>query len=179
MILAGVLLKLGGVGIIRFINLIDLNVVARYTISYFFVFMCYVTLVCCLQSDFKRLVAYSSVSHMMGVPILILSSSFIGFKGAVLLIFFHGVRSPLMFILVGLLYSFFLTRQHVSIRGLIVLSPLLSFVLVLSFFFTMSAPPFPSFVSEVYLRVVSVFISYSFIPFILLFLFLSIVYNLV
>lgn len=106
-ILAGVLLKLGGVGIIRFICTTNINLLSSYILSYFFVFMVYVTLVCCFQSDFKRLVAYSSVSHIIGVPILLLSSSFIGLKGSILLMFFHGISSPLMFMLVGLLYSFF------------------------------------------------------------------------
>jgi|SRR5579883_3207913 len=105
MILAGVLLKLGGVGLIRFFVFFNVLALKFVVIGYFFLFMVFVTLVCCLQSDFKRLVAYSSVSHIIGVPIMLFSRTFIGLKGTILLMFMHGVRSPLMFLLVGLVYT--------------------------------------------------------------------------
>lgn len=177
-ILAGVLLKLGGVGLIRFSTLMDLNLLKAYLLGYFLVFLCYTTLVCCFQSDFKRLVAYSSVSHIMTIPIILLSCRFVGLKGLISVIFLHGLRSPLIFILVGIIYSYSSTRQHILVRGLVTYNPLLSFVMILSFFFTLSAPPFPSFIGEVFFSIstISVWV-YSF-WFILVFLFLSIVYNL-
>jgi NADH:ubiquinone oxidoreductase subunit 4 (subunit M) len=177
-ILAGVLLKLGGVGLIRFSCFINIFELKNYLLGYLFSFLVYSTLVCCFQSDFKRLVAYSSVSHIITIPIILLTSSFIGYKGLISIIFLHGLRSPLLFILVGVLYSFFFTRQHVLMRGLICFSPLLSFILVLSFFFTLSAPPFPSFLAEVIFTISSIFLWSKRIVFLLLFLFLSIVYNL-
>lgn len=177
-ILAGVLLKLGGAGLVRFSYLLDLATIKSYIIGYLLVFICYTTLVCCFQSDFKRLVAYSSVSHIMTVPIMLLSSSFIGIKGLISVIFLHGLRSPLMFMLVGVIYSYSSTRQHILIRGLLNYNPLLSFIIVLAFFFTLSAPPFPSFIGEVMFSISAISIwAYSF-PFVLIFLFLSIVYNL-
>jgi len=148
-ILAGVLLKLGGVGLIRFSSLLNIRELKSSILAYFFVFLVYVTLVCCFQSDFKRLVAYSSVSHMMTIPIIILSSTYVGLKGVISVMFLHGIRSPLMFILVGVIYLFISTRQHLLIRGVLCFRPLLSFLMVLAFFFTLSAPPFPSFVAEV------------------------------
>jgi len=150
MVLAGVLLKLGGVGLIRLVGVINVAVLKQYIFGYSLVFLLVVTIVCCFQSDFKRLVAYSSVSHIIAIPILFIGSSFIGLKGLILVMFIHGISSPLLFILVGLIYSLTSTRQHFLIRGLIVLNPLLSFLVVLSFFFTLSAPPFPSFVAEVF-----------------------------
>lgn len=178
MILAGVLLKLGGVGLIRCINYVDLLSLKSILLSYLLVFMIYVTIVCTFQSDFKRLVAYSSVSHIMSIPLLYLSNTIISIKRILILILFHGLSSPILFMLVGILYSLYSTRQLIIIRGLILLSPLTSLIIVLAFFFTISAPPFPSFVSEVYFLVSCLSLSHTSIFIFILFTFLSIVYNL-
>jgi NADH-quinone oxidoreductase subunit M len=146
------------VGLIRFSSFINLGELKRYVLGYFFVFLVYVTLVCCIQSDFKRLVAYSSVSHIMTIPIILFASTYVGLKGIISVMFLHGVRSPLIFILVGVLYILMSTRQHFLMRGIICFSPILSFIMVLSFFFTMSAPPFPSFVAEVFFSLSRVFL---------------------
>jgi NADH:ubiquinone oxidoreductase subunit 4 (subunit M) len=176
-ILAGVLLKLGGVGLIRISMFIDINVIRSYLLSYFSIFLVVVTLICCYQSDFKRLVAYSSVSHIIAIPFLLVSNTLLSFKSLILIMFFHGFRSPILFILVGLTYGLYSTRQLAFIRGLILISPLLSFLLVLAFFYTMSAPPFPSFISEVFFFVSSYILTPYLIYPILLFAFLSLVYN--
>jgi len=134
--------------------------------------------VCTLQSDFKRLVAYSSVSHIMAIPLLLLANNLISTKRVVMLILYHGLSSPILFMLVGVLYSMFSRRQLVLIRGLILTSPLVSLMLILAFFFTLSAPPFPSFVSEVYFLISTLYLSSSLIYAFLIFTFLSLVYNL-
>jgi len=158
MILAGILLKLGGVGLVRFSCYIDIYLIKFYLLGYLFVFLVYSTLVCCFQSDFKRLVAYSSVSHMITIPIILFSSTFIGLKGLISIIFLHGLRSPLLFILVGVIYSYFSTRQHILMRGVVCFSPILAFIILLAFFFTLSAPPFPSFLAEVFFVISSIYI---------------------
>lgn len=178
MILAGVLLKLGGVGLIRCVRLIDMRFLFSIFMSYFIVSMLYVTVVCMFQSDLKRLVAYSSVSHMMAIPILLLSNNLLSVKRIVIVILFHGLRSPILFMLVGVLYSFFSRRQLIVVRGVILISPLLAFLIVLAFFFTLSAPPFPSFVSEVYFFISSFCSSHYFVYVFIVFSFLSLVYNL-
>lgn len=140
--------------------------------------MLYATLVCCFQSDFKRLVAYSSVSHIRIIPSLVLRLSPIGFKRALLIMFFHGIRSPMMFILVSLVYDMYSTRQLALLRGLVTFSPLLTLTLVLTFFFTLSAPPFPSFLGEVLAFTSLLPLSYLILPVLLMFAFLSLLYNL-
>ena len=142
------------------------------------IFIIYVTIVCVFQSDLKRLVAYSSVSHMIAIPLLVLSNNLLSIKTIVLLILFHGLRSPILFMLVGVLYSFYSRRQLIVIRGLILVSPLLSFIIVLAFFFTLSAPPFPSFISEVYFFISSFALSDYLVYVFIVFSFLSLVYNL-
>lgn len=177
-ILAGVLLKLGGLGLIRCSFFIDLLFLFNNFLSYLMVFIVYVTFVCLFQSDFKRLVAYSSVSHMITVPVLLLSNNLMSLKSIVMIMFFHGLSSPLLFILVGIIYSMYFSRQLIAVRGLFLLSPLLSFLIIMAFFFTLSAPPFPSFVSEVYFMVSSFYITFDLVYIFILFTFFSLVYNL-
>jgi len=86
---------------------------------------------------------------MITIPIIMLSSTYVGLKGVISVMFLHGISSPLIFILVGVIYLFISTRQHLLIRGVLCFRPILSFLIVLAFFFTLSAPPFPSFVAEV------------------------------
>lgn len=144
-ILAGVLLKLGGLGLIRLGPLLDLEFLKSSTISYFIVFLVVSTLVCCFQSDFKRLVAYSSVSHIITIPLILFANNICSVKAILILIFFHGLSSPILFMLVGLLYSMFGTRQLVAMRGLILVSPLLSFIIIIAFFFYFVSPSFSFF----------------------------------
>ena len=177
-ILAGVLLKLGGLGLIRCSFFIDLLFLFNNFLSYLMVFIVYVTFVCLFQSDFKRLVAYSSVSHMITVPVLLLSNNLMSLKSIVMIMFFHGLSSPLLFILVGIIYSMYFSRQLIAVRGLFLLSPLLSFLIIMAFFFTLSAPPFTSFVSEFYFMVSSFYITFDLVYIFILFTFFSLVYNL-
>lgn len=177
-ILAGVLLKLGGVGLLRIRGIFNFADMSFFLLSYFIVFIVYVTIVCAFQSDFKRLVAYSSVSHIMAIPLLVISITGFSVKAVVLVMLFHGLSSPLLFMIVGVLYSAYQTRQLVAMRGLLLVRPLLSLICILAFFFTLSAPPFPSFLSEVMFIASSYVLSSYMVYLFLLFAFLSLVYNL-
>ena len=177
-ILAGVLLKLGGIGLIRFSQFLSLPILLSFTLSYFMVGLVFATTVCCFQADFKRLVAYSSVRHIITIPFMLLSFSTFSFKSIILVILFHGLSSPLLFMLVGVTYSIFSSRQLLFMRGLGLLSPLLSLILILAFFFTLSAPPFPSFFGEVFFMVSRWSLTPMIVVVLLVFAFLSLVYNL-
>lgn len=177
-ILAGILLKLGGVGLFRFRVFIDFFRIKYILLGYFIIFTVFVTIVCCTQSDFKRLVAYSSVSHIMVIPILFLSIKFISLKSLLLIILFHGLSSPIMFIIVGIIYSMTSTRQHILVRGIVLISPIISFFLICVFFFTLSAPPFPSFVGELIILLSTFFMTKYLLLIFLPYIFLSIIYNL-
>jgi len=177
-ILAGVLLKLGGIGLIRFSSFLDFTLLKFILVSYFLVFLVFSSLICCFQSDFKRLIAYSSVAHIIAVPISLLSFTHLRIKTATYLILFHGLSSPILFSLVGLIYLFRRSRQLTLIRGLVLVAPFLSFVLVISFLFTLSAPPYVSFFSEVLFFILSYGLTSYSLPFLLLFALLCLVYNL-
>lgn len=177
-ILAGILLKLGGVGLLRFSILVDYSCLS-FLMSYLFISLIYSTLLCSFQSDFKRIVAYSSVSHMIIIPILILRNNLLRFKCVTLIMLFHGLSSPVMFIRVRILYDIFKTRQIVFMKRLLLTNPLISFLLVPSFFFTVSAPPFPSFTAEAFRFIACYPLSSLTLFFFGVYAFLSIIYNLV
>jgi len=154
-ILARILLKLGGVGLLRLAPMIDIDIIKYYLLSYFIIFTIYRTVICCFQSDFKRLIAYSSVSHIIVIPFLIFRNNILSIQRLILIMLFHGLSSSLIFLSVGLLYTIFNSRQLVLIRGIALVSPLIRFLLVLTFFYTLSAPPFPSYVAEIYFMISS------------------------
>ena len=115
---------------------------------------------------------------MLVVPIMVLCGTLLSFKSSILVMFYHGVRSSLLFMMVGVMYSMLGTRQLLLIRGLISLSPLISFLIVISFLYTVSAPPFPSFYAE-FLTVLSSFqLSYLYVIFFIIYLFIVMLYNL-
>lgn len=177
-ILARILLKLGGVGLMRLRELINTYSLIDRLISYFIVFIIYRSLVCCYQSDLKRLIAYSSVAHMIVIPFLIMANNTLAVQALILVMLLHGLSSTLLFISVGVLYTIFSSRQLVLIRGLILVSPLFSFLLIITFLFTLSAPPLPSYIAEVFF-ILSRYILRPYIVYVvLLFAFLGLVYNL-
>lgn len=177
-ILASLLLKLGGVGLLRLADLISIGSIAIRILSYFIVFIIFRRLVCCYQSDIKRLIAYSSVAHMIVIPFLILSNNLLSTQALILVILLHGLSSSLLFMTVGILYSMFSSRQLVLIRGLLLVSPLFSFIVILTFLFSLSAPPMPSYVAEVFFILSRYVLSPYMIYVVLVFAFLGLLYNL-
>jgi NADH:ubiquinone oxidoreductase subunit 4 (subunit M) len=177
MILAGVLLKLGGLGLIRFSPFIVFSPILSYITSYLFIRLILTGLICSFQSDFKRLIAYSRVNHIIAVPLLVLSDNSLALFRALFLMLFHGLSSPSLFILVGITYQLYSSRQLSLMRGLLLVRPLLSFIMFCSFLFTLRAPPFPSFVTEVLFFAVSSDITCYAPLFFLFFALFSLVYN--
>jgi len=177
-ILASLLLKLGGVGLLRLAGLIRHTLITVRTLSYFIIFIIFSSLVCCYQSDLKRLIAYSSVAHIIVIPFLVIANNSLASQALVLVILLHGLSSTLLFISVGILYQIFSSRQLVLMRGLILVSPLFSFVLILTFLFTLSAPPMPSYIAEVFFILSTYTLSRRMLYVVLLFAFLGLVYNL-
>jgi len=179
-ILAGILLKLGGCGLLRSFSILapHIRTFNYYILSYIVFSVIISSISCCFQSDFKRLVAYSSVVHIRCVPLLLLVGSPMSLKALLILIVFHGLSSPLIFFLVGLVYKIFNSRLFVLVRGLILISPLLSFLTLLLFLISIPTPPFPPFISEVLIFISGLSLSlYLALPFIII-LFISLAYNL-
>jgi NADH:ubiquinone oxidoreductase subunit 4 (subunit M) len=126
-LLAGILLKLGGCGIYRFFYFIpsQYSSLLRVLIWVVLIGAIISSLVCCIQSDIKRLIAYSSVVHITSVALVLLFSITISYKRALIIIIMHGISSPLLFFTVGELYDKLGTRSILLIRGLYLFSPVL------------------------------------------------------
>lgn len=150
-ILAGVLLKLGTYGFIRFS--LPLFPFASffftplvYTIA--LIGIIYTSFTAIRQSDFKRIIAYTSIAHMNLVILGIFSFNTIGLEGAILQSLSHGFVASALFLIIGVVYDRYKTRLVQYYGGLASVMPIYIFVFL---FFTMANISFPgtsSFVGE-------------------------------
>nr|ALJ93735.1 NADH dehydrogenase subunit 4 [Foenatopus ruficollis] len=153
MILAGIMLKLGGYGIIRFMMFMLINM---KKFGYFMFTIClfggiYLSLVCLRQIDMKMLVAYSSVVHMGMMLMGVISMSYIGLMGGYYMMISHGLCSSGMFCLVNFLYERFLSRSILVNKGMVNFFPSMTLWWFLLCMSNMSAPPSMNLFSEVLL----------------------------
>ena len=150
-ILAGLLLKMGGYGVFR-IALPMLPDAARelwWVMAFFGVTsMIYASLVCLSQVDLKKLIAYSSIGHMGFVLLGAASLHPIGIQGAIFQLFNHGIITAALFMLAGTVKHSAGTRDIPKLRGLSKDMPMFSLVLMVSFFASLGLPGLNSFVSE-------------------------------
>lgn len=154
MVLAGVLLKLGGYGIVRFLPALGgfgfSSVYFSDIIFYFGLFGGVVVCLLCLrQIDLKMLIAYSSVVHISVMFVGLMRFSFLGLGGAVLIIVAHGFISPLIFYLITSCYDIFHSRSMLVLKGVLLSSPVFCLFWFLSSSLNLRVPPFMSFYSEV------------------------------
>jgi NADH-quinone oxidoreductase subunit M len=121
-ILAGVLLKLGAYGFLRF-SLPMLPEASRYFADFVFVLsviaVAYTSLVALVQEDMKKLIAYSSVAHMGFVTLGIFSFNTQGIEGAYFQMISHGVISGALFLCVGVVYDRMHTREIAQYGGVV------------------------------------------------------------
>ncbi len=152
-ILAGVLLKMGTYGILR-INY-PMMPVATADMAYWLLGalgawnIIYGALCAMAQTDLKKLVAYSSVSHMGYVMLGMASFTTQGINGAVLQMFNHGTITAMLFLLVGVIYDRAHHRDIEGFGGLAAVMPLYTGVTALAVFASMGLPGLSGFISEV------------------------------
>lgn len=121
-ILAGVLLKLGGYGFIRFslpmfpLASADL---APFVFTLSVIAIIYTSLVALVQEDMKKLIAYSSVAHMGYVTMGIFAANEQGLQGAIYQMLSHGIVSAALFLCVGVIYDRLHTREIAAFGGLV------------------------------------------------------------
>jgi NADH-quinone oxidoreductase subunit M len=128
-ILAGILLKLGGFGFLRY-SLGLFPDASAYFSPFVFVFsilgVIYASITTIQQIDLKKIIAYSSVGHMGVVTIGIFSGVTQGILGAIFLMISHGIVSGALFLCIGILYERYHTRIVKYYSGLLVTMPLFS-----------------------------------------------------
>lgn len=150
-LLAGVLLKMGGYGFFR-ISLPLLKDAAHYFVFPLAVLglinIVYGAIVAMAQTDFKKMVAYSSVSHMGFVILGMASMTVTGFNGAILQMFNHGIITGGLFFLVGVLYDRAHTRDLDRFGGLGVKMPVYAGVLTVFTLASLGLPGLSGFISE-------------------------------
>ncbi len=150
-ILAGVLLKMGTYGLLRF-NLALFPDVAREMAWIFIILsvigIIYGALVAMVQPDVKRLVAYSSVSHMGFVVLGLFTFTEQGMQGALYQMLNHGVSTGALFLLVGMIYDRRHTRQISEFGGLATSMPWFSAFFVIASLSSIGLPFLNGFIGE-------------------------------
>jgi NADH-quinone oxidoreductase subunit M len=142
-ILAGVLLKMGGYGFIRF-SVTLFPEATQYFAPWVFGLSCiaviYTSLVALVQEDMKKLIAYSSVAHMGFVTIGIYVMNMQGVQGSIFQMLSHGIVSAALFLCVGVVYDRMHTREIEAYGGLVHRMPRYAFVFM---FFTLASVGLP------------------------------------
>lgn len=150
-LLAGILLKLGVYGFIRFS--LPLFPVASLYFTPIIHTLCaigvvYSSLAAVRQTDLKRIIAYSSVAHMNLIVIGIFSFNFLGVEGALLQSISHGFVSAALFFIVGMIYARYHTRSIYYYSGMVQIMPLCSTFFLIFTMANIALPGTSSFVGE-------------------------------
>jgi NADH-quinone oxidoreductase subunit M len=150
-ILAGILLKIGVYGFLRF----NLPMLPGATAACMPAMMwlavagiIYGALVALAQTDIKRLIAYSSVSHLGYCMLGLFALNASGVQGSVLQMVNHGLSTGALFALVGMLYERYHTRKIADLSGLALRTPWLAFFMVLFTFSSIGVPGLNGFAGE-------------------------------
>lgn len=151
-ILAAVLLKMGGYGLLRFSLPMFPDASVLFQPFVFFlsvVAIVYASLVAWRQTDMKKLIAYSSVAHMGFVTLGIFSFTEIGVQGAIFQMLSHGLISGALFLIVGVVYDRMHTRDIAAYGGLVHRMPVYATLFMLFTMANVGLPGTSGFVGEI------------------------------
>ncbi len=150
-VLAAVLLKLGTYGLYRFVIPMVPDAVIEYApfvAGLAIVGILYAALICWVQHDVKRLIAYSSVSHLGFSVLGLFALNPLGLQGSVLYMLSHGLSTGALFFLVGMIYERYHTRDMDRLSGLARRMPVWAFFMVFFVLASVGLPGLNGFVSE-------------------------------
>ncbi len=160
-ILAAVMLKMGTYGLIRF----NLQLFPQSSLQYADLFsvlavigIIYGALLAMVQTDIKKLVAYSSIAHLGFVVLGIFSMTVEGVQGAVLQMVNHGLSTGMLFLLIGFIYERRHTREMAQFGGLAKTMPVYAVFFAIAVFASVGLPGLNGFVGE-YLTLLGAYIS--------------------
>ena len=150
--LAGILLKLGTYGFLRWsISLFPLACIYFSPIVYIIclIGIIYVSLITLRQIDIKKIIAYSSIAHMGCCILGMFAFNIVGLEGSLLMMIGHGIVSPGLFLCIGILYDRYKTRVVYYYGGLTQTMPLFSTALLILTMANISLPALsPTFAAE-------------------------------
>ncbi len=150
-LLAGLLLKLGAYGLIRWaLELLPVGMAHVEPLLFFVAFLsiAWGSILALSQRDFKRMVAYSSINHMGIVLLAIAVHSQLGLLAAVLLMFAHGVVSALLFMVAGSVHHTYGTRDIPALGGITPKTPFLAMMIMVGSLASLGLPALISFPAE-------------------------------
>jgi NADH-quinone oxidoreductase subunit M len=152
-VLASVLLKLGTYGLLRFsVPLLPSTARDAATVKLIallsIIAIIYGAFVCLMQKDMKKLVAYSSVSHMGYCTLGIFTLNPMGIAGSILQQVNHAISTGMLFLLVGVVYERKHSREIAAYGGLLRVMPVFTFVFLITALSSMGMPPLNGFIGE-------------------------------
>ena len=155
-ILAGVLLKMGSYGFVRF-SLPMFPEATRYFVPFMvtlsIIAIIYGAMVCLVQQDMKRLIAFSSVSHMGFVMLGMFALNMQGLQGSILQMVNHGLSTGALFLIVGLIYDRIHSRMIADMGGLSSVMPLYATLFAITMFSSIGLPGLNGFIGELLILV--------------------------
>jgi NADH-quinone oxidoreductase subunit M len=152
-ILASVLLKMGTYGFLRFslplLPRASMNSTIIYAMGILsLVGIVYGALACMMQKDWKKLVAYSSVSHLGFCTLGIFALNPAGISGSIIQQVNHGISTGMLFLVVGIVYERRHTREIGEYGGLFKVMPVFTIIFLLAALSSMGMPPLNGFIGE-------------------------------
>src|SRR5881296_4639652 len=153
-ILAGVLLKMGTYGFVRFALPFFPDVVMHpkvrgWMIALSIIGIIYGALVSLMQKDMKKLVAYSSVSHLGFCTLGIFALNPEGITGSIIQQINHGISTGMLFLIVGIVYERRHTRDIAEYGGLLRVMPVFTIIFLIAALSSMGMPPLNGFIGEI------------------------------
>jgi NADH-quinone oxidoreductase subunit M len=149
--LAGILIKLGGYGMIKLL-IPFFPMACQYFSPFVFtlsvIAIIYTSIVAIMQTDMKKLIAYSSIAHMGIVTSGLFAMNYEGINGAIFQMLSHGLISGGLFLCVGILYDRTKTREIISYNGLANKMPIFSFIFITFTMASIGLPGTSGFVGE-------------------------------
>ncbi|MCL6545913.1 MAG: NADH-quinone oxidoreductase subunit M [Bryobacteraceae bacterium] len=153
-ILASVLLKMGTYGFLRFSlpllpDAAKNPTVVQIMAALSMIAIVYCALVCLMQKDWKKLIAYSSVSHLGFCTLGIFALNPAGIAGSILQQINHGISTGMLFLIVGIVYERRHTREIAEYGGLLRAMPVFTIVFLIAALSSMGMPPLNGFIGEI------------------------------
>ncbi len=154
-LLSGILLKMGSYGLIRAATMLPDAVVALqpFLATLALISLIYGGLLAWRQSDLKKMIAYSSVSHMGVVLLGIAALNFSGLSGALMQMIAHGLVAGATFLLIGLLYERTHTRDINHYCSLVKVTPRFAFFTTMAFIAAVGMPGTAGFIAELHVLI--------------------------
>nr|YP_010154759.1 NADH dehydrogenase subunit 4 [Ceratina okinawana]QQX27994.1 NADH dehydrogenase subunit 4 [Ceratina okinawana] len=179
MILASIMLKLGGYGLIRLFNMFKY----LYNFMYYFIVISFMgmlmlSLMCLIQLDMKILVAISSVVHMMLMLVGLFTFMKVGFLGSYLMMISHGFSSSGLFYLINIIYVNSNSRLMFINKGMIIFMPSMSLMWFLLCSLNMAVPLTLNLISEIMLFISIIYFMKFMIIFMMMYCLFSFLYSL-